>query len=641
MGQEPLEWFTSDEAGDEAPPFAGFEWDSGDSGDDDFDLSDLEERVDDVAEVDVAEVDVGSRRGTSAPAGRRPRARSSSVSRGGRGRARGRGRGRGTSAPPTLASKKPRKKTPRQPAVSGLFKWGDVDRFIPAEPQFDEVRHNAGISRSFPAANVTAGPRELFEAFFDREVVGLIVEETNKQAALREHLNPRTTVGHAAKWKPVVIAEFYIWLALTMLMVHLKKHVAKEYWLIKGITATPIFGIYMARDRYFAIMTNLHVVTNTNMRLPDPLWKIRPLYTLMRAKFTEYFQPYQKVVIDESLVLFRGNLSFRQYIPSKRHRFGIKFFVLCDCKTGYVLDFLVYGGKQGDIVKDPDTGFGGTVCTGMLKPYLNRNHILYTDNYYTSPHLTAELLKKNTHSVGTVRYNRKDFPRFPETKKGDHHRVATDDIMAMRWHDNRPVHMLSTIHTGAMVDTERIDRRTREYVQKPDIVLDYNKNMRLVDKSDMQVGFIDSLRKCTRWYKKFILHSMDMSILNAYNIYRTRYAQDARIYRSLRVFHLRLIEELLTHYSESDHDVHGPPPGGHGVQERVAHPGWVERHALVLTAFEEGSDTKHKRRRCAVCNTSDDQTRRNKNRRTTYECLACRVALCPPCWTIYHSKVRF
>ena len=50
-------------------------------------------------------------------------------------------------------------------------------------------------------------------------------------------------------------------------------------------------------------------------------------------------------------MLYKGRLTFKQYIPSKRSRFGIKLFVLCDCKTGTILDFIVYTGTDIDIPK--------------------------------------------------------------------------------------------------------------------------------------------------------------------------------------------------------------------------------------------------------------------------------------------------
>ena len=46
------------------------------------------------------------------------------------------------------------------------------------------------------------------------------------------------------------------------------------------------------------------------------------------------------------MVKWKGRLSFKQFIPSKRHRFGIKFLVLCDVQTGYVQDIIVYTGKS-------------------------------------------------------------------------------------------------------------------------------------------------------------------------------------------------------------------------------------------------------------------------------------------------------
>lgn len=56
---------------------------------------------------------------------------------------------------------------------------------------------------------------------------------------------------------------------------------------------------------------------------------------MILESFKKCVYPFQKVVIDESLILFKGRLAFKQYIPSKHHCFGMKVFVLCDCETGY------------------------------------------------------------------------------------------------------------------------------------------------------------------------------------------------------------------------------------------------------------------------------------------------------------------
>ena len=48
--------------------------------------------------------------------------------------------------------------------------------------------------------------------------------------------------------------------------------------------------------------------------------------------------------VDQSLVLFKGRVKFRQYIKTKRARFGIKLYALTTSDV-LTLDFLVYCGK--------------------------------------------------------------------------------------------------------------------------------------------------------------------------------------------------------------------------------------------------------------------------------------------------------
>ncbi len=437
-------------------------------------------------------------------------------------------------------------------------------------------------------------------------------------------------------WKPLQVAEMYVFMALTMLMAHVKKHRIKDYWITGDNTATPSFTKYMSRDRYLAILRHLHLVTNTDVHIRDPIWKIRVFYEMMRLRFKSFLRPFQKVVIDESLVLYRGNLHFRQYIPSKRHRFGIKLFVMCDCKTGYVLDYMIYSGKAGDIVTDVETGFGGAVVQALMESYFGKNHILYTDNYYTSPHLAMFLHRQQTQMVGTVRERRKDMPKFPKkTQKKDLYLKQHGPMLAIHWHDQRKVNVLSTIHRGRLQDSGKVDHRTREIVYKPDAIMDYVLNMRLVDKSDMQVGFIDCLRTSCRWYKKFYLHMMDVAILNAYNLYVLMNPAHPRKYKNLRRFQKQCIEDLL--------EIHHTQParaqmmGGAGVTDRTLANHYIAKHQLRANPDAGGRKSQ---RRCHVCANTTRKPR--KATRTSYECQECSVALCiAPCFAEFHMYQDF
>lgn len=82
----------------------------------------------------------------------------------------------------------------------------------------------------------------------------------------------------------------------------------------------------MVRDRYLS-----HELGRTD----DRLSKIRGITNMLRKSFNDAFHPFQKLCLNNSL-LYKGRLSFKQYIPMKRNRFGIKSYMLCDCRTGYV-----------------------------------------------------------------------------------------------------------------------------------------------------------------------------------------------------------------------------------------------------------------------------------------------------------------
>jgi hypothetical protein len=48
--------------------------------------------------------------------------------------------------------------------------------------------------------------------------------------------------------------------------------------------------------------------------------------------------------MDEVIVLCKARVIFKQYIPKKHKRIGIKIHKLCD-KTGYAYDMQVYVGR--------------------------------------------------------------------------------------------------------------------------------------------------------------------------------------------------------------------------------------------------------------------------------------------------------
>ena len=86
-------------------------------------------------------------------------------------------------------------------------------------------------------------------------------------------------------------------------------------------------------DRRFEMISKfLHFVDNTSYacsaNVPErKLAKIQPLVDVLLPKFRNNYIPTKNISIDESLLGWKGRLSYVQYIPSKRKRFGIKLLI--------------------------------------------------------------------------------------------------------------------------------------------------------------------------------------------------------------------------------------------------------------------------------------------------------------------------
>lgn len=128
----------------------------------------------------------------------------------------------------------------------------------------------------------------------------------------------------------------------------------------------------------------------------------------LKPTFRNVLYPFKNVCINESLMFFKGRLAYKQYIPSKTHKFGIKLFLLCDCETGYIHDFIIYTGYNTEIkIFNEDLKITGNIVYMLMEPYLNQGHTLFVDNWYTSPLMFDRLHRDKKNACDTVKANRK------------------------------------------------------------------------------------------------------------------------------------------------------------------------------------------------------------------------------------------
>ena len=245
----------------------------------------------------------------------------------------------------------------------------------------------------------------------------------------------------------------------------------------------------------------------------DRLYKIREVCELFRKQWKAVYNPGRDLCVDESLVLFKGRLAFKQYIRTKRSRFGMKFYTL-STDTGITLDNIIYCGRLEEDLDQVD-GYLTTerIPITMMKDYLEEGRVLYLDNYYMTPKLTQFLLDHGTYTVGTVRANRRNFSKdlgAAVIDKGTSMFYSSNDVLAVKYRSNKNksdgkpkvVHLLTSKHRNEVGNTGK-KTRDGETIKKPLCVMDYNIHMGRVDKIDQQLHQVHSLRKSYKWYKKF------------------------------------------------------------------------------------------------------------------------------------------
>jgi hypothetical protein len=107
----------------------------------------------------------------------------------------------------------------------------------------------------------------------------------------------------------------------------------KAYWSTAEQFNTPFFGKTMKRDRFCHILRYLHFTDNRDKPDKrddnfDKLWKMRTIFDMLNDAYAKYYSPTEHLAVHEIIVLFKGRVVFKQYIPKKHKRFGIKALLL-------------------------------------------------------------------------------------------------------------------------------------------------------------------------------------------------------------------------------------------------------------------------------------------------------------------------
>lgn len=345
--------------------------------------------------------------------------------------------------------------------------------------------------RYHPAATgVLAGPtryataristiKSSFDLFMTEEILQIVLDMTNLQG--------RRSV---ADWREVDATELQAYIGLLLLAGVYRSRNEATVSLWDDRKGRAIFRATMSHRRFSLINSNLRFddrLTRPARHRDDKLAAFRTIWEKWIDRLPLLFNPGLDVCVDEQLVPFRGRCGFRQYLPKKPAKYGIKIWVTCDVGTSYAWKMDIYTGKPAGAAAEVNQG--KRVVLEMTEGL--QGNTVTCDNFFTSYSLAEELLKRKVALVGTIRKNK---PELPPILLQVRQRALFSSIFAFtRTHTavsyiprrGKNVLLLSTKHREpAVTDDEK---------KKPKIIADYNRCKGGVDNLDKVCAIMHQL----------------------------------------------------------------------------------------------------------------------------------------------------
>ena len=245
-------------------------------------------------------------------------------------------------------------------------------------------RERTGPSRY--AKSQCESESDSFKLFFRNTLLDKIRDWTNAEGLL----------VYKENWTAIDQSEFDKFLGVVILIGVYKSNSENVAQLWSKEDGRPIFNKLMSRNRYQQILRVLRF-DNANARRSnqsaDKFQPIRYVFEEWDLNFRDAYTPGPHMTVDEQLVCFRGRCPFRQYIPSKPGKYGIKVWAICEANTSYAWKMQVYTGKDPTIGREVNQG--ARVVKDLVKEIENSGRNVTCDDFFTSVSLHVTCFKRS------------------------------------------------------------------------------------------------------------------------------------------------------------------------------------------------------------------------------------------------------
>lgn len=165
-------------------------------------------------------------------------------------------------------------------------------------------------------------PRNIFDKIFTSDIMQKLVDSTNIYGSnLCASNRPHTRNARFTVFKPTNNEEMYKFLGICLLQGQIKAPKIRDLFSRDPLYYHPVFRHTMTGRRFEQLIRCLSCSAESGDE--TKLRKIKPLLNLFLQSFQSALYPEEYLSLDESLLLFRGRLQFRQYIKGKKTQYGI------------------------------------------------------------------------------------------------------------------------------------------------------------------------------------------------------------------------------------------------------------------------------------------------------------------------------
>lgn len=365
-------------------------------------------------------------------------------------------------------------------------------------------------------------PLEFFQFFFSDDLIKKIVKETVKYAVQK---GAQIELG---------LDEMKLFLGVLIISGYDSKPRRRMYWEEADDVRNILVSKSIRRNKFDHIMKYIHFNDNTKINSKDRLFKLSPIIKKLKKSFIEFNSWDVQSSVDEAMIPYFGRHGMKQHIQGKPIRFGYKAWCW-NKKNGYLTDFDIYQGAKGPSNEfKEEYGLGGSIVLNfcqkipkMLDGTINP-HCIYTDNYFTTLRLVDKMTEMGLGITGTIRSNR--IGKCPldsnmkRTPRGTFdHRLDANHILLCRWNDNSSVTMVSN-HEGVnpiyLAKRYSFAEKKKISIQQPYLIQKYNENMGGTDRMDQNVAQYRTTIRSKKWYWPIFAWLLDVSIQNAWLLYR-------------------------------------------------------------------------------------------------------------------------